>query len=124
MYIPAILPICMIFYIYDDRFIFSVFILLVITYLLMIFHPKMPSEFRCPNCQSNEYIDYGELIECRDCGFEFFKEFLYSEIDEDNLMSDQDLEALADSFEDDFKDEMTQKKFLKSIDEDLKDIQE
>ena len=63
MYIPSILPTCMIFYNYDDRFIFPVFILLVTTYLLMIFYPKMPSEFRCPNCQSNEYIDYGELIE-------------------------------------------------------------
>ncbi|MFW9821184.1 MAG: hypothetical protein ACFFE5_16390, partial [Candidatus Thorarchaeota archaeon] len=68
----------------------------------------MPSKFRCPNCQSTEYIDYGELIECSGCGFEFFKEFLYSEIDEENLMSDQDLEGFIESFQDDFKDEITQ----------------
>jgi hypothetical protein len=90
----------------------------------MIFNPKMPSEFRCPNCQSNEYIDYGELIECSDCGFEFFKEFLHSEIDEENLLTDQDLEGFADTFQDDLKEEMTQKRILKSVEDDLKDIHE
>lgn len=90
----------------------------------MIFNPKMPSEFRCPNCQSNEYIDYGELIECSDCGFEFFKEFLHSEIDKENILTDQDLEGFTEPFEDEFADEMTQKRILKSVDDDLKDLQE
>jgi hypothetical protein len=90
----------------------------------MIFNPKMPSEFRCPNCHSNEFIDYGELIECRDCGFEFFKEFINSEIDEDNILSDQDLESLMESFKDEFKEEKTRKRFSKLIEKDLDDVQE
>jgi hypothetical protein len=90
----------------------------------MIFNPKMPSEFRCPNCQSDEYIDYGELIECSHCGFEFFKEFLNSEIDEDNLLTDQDLEGFTESFQDDIKEEEKQKSFLKSIEDDIQDLQE
>ncbi|MFX0002935.1 MAG: hypothetical protein ACFFAA_03725 [Promethearchaeota archaeon] len=90
----------------------------------MIFNPKMPSEFRCPNCHSNEFIDYGDLVECIYCGFEFFKEFIDSEIDEDNILSDQDLNSLTESFKEEFKEEQTQKRFSKLIKKDLEDTEE
>lgn len=90
----------------------------------MIFNPNMPSEFRCPNCQSDEFIDYGELIECVQCGFEFFKEVLDHDIEEENILSDQELESLAETFQGEFKEEKDRERFLKSIDDDLRDLQD
>jgi hypothetical protein len=90
----------------------------------MIFHPKMPEEFRCPNCQSDEFIDYGELIECSQCGFEFFKEILDSDMEEENILSDQELEGLTEAFQDEFKDKKDRERFFKSIEDDLNDLQE
>jgi hypothetical protein len=89
----------------------------------MTFNPKMPSEIRCPNCHSGEFIDYGELVECSQCGYEFFKEFINSEIDEENILSDQELRSLSETFQDSFKEKKDRKKIIKSIDKDLQDLQ-
>ncbi|MFW9972390.1 MAG: hypothetical protein ACFFDF_19555 [Candidatus Odinarchaeota archaeon] len=87
----------------------------------MISISQIPSDFRCPNCGCVEFIDYGEFIECKNCRLEYFKEFIGSEIDEENLLSDQDLEGLSDSFSE-LKDEKTRRRFLKSLKEDLGDL--
>jgi len=84
----------------------------------MIFNPKMPSEYQCPSCHSKDTIDHGDFIECCRCGREFYKEFLDSDIDEENISSIQELHGFVDSFEE-FKDEKKRKKFLDSLDDDL-----
>ena len=78
----------------------------------------MPSEFRCPACHSEDIIDHGELIECRGCGLEFFKEFIGSEINEENLLSEQELKAFTETF-DELKDDEKRKKVIKSLKDDL-----
>ncbi|MFW9972895.1 MAG: hypothetical protein ACFFDF_22100 [Candidatus Odinarchaeota archaeon] len=78
----------------------------------------MSSEFRCPICNSDQFLDYGEYIECTQCGFEFFKEFLDSGIDEENVLTDQELKGFSKAFQ----DEKDKRRFLKSIDDDLEEL--
>lgn len=80
----------------------------------MTFFLIMPSTYRCPACDSDDIIDHGDIIECRSCRLEFFKEFIGSEIDKENLLSEQELKAFADAFDDDEK-----KKLLRSLEEDI-----
>jgi len=77
----------------------------------------MSPQDQCPNCQSSDVIEYDEYIECLSCGLEFFKESIDSEIDEENLLSEQELKGFADAFEE-LKDDKKRKKFLKSLEED------
>ncbi|MFX0106155.1 MAG: hypothetical protein ACFE75_11775 [Candidatus Hodarchaeota archaeon] len=76
----------------------------------------MPPQYQCPNCQSGDIIEYDDYIECLNCGLEFFKEFINGEVDEENLLSEQELKAFADSFEE-LKDDEKRKKFTKSLEE-------
>lgn len=100
------------------------FILLFTNLLIVMFISQIPSDFHCPNCGCGEFYDYGEIIECKNCRFEYFKEFLGSEIDKENLLSDHELEGLVDSFQDEFKDKKKSERFLKLIEKDLEDLQE
>ncbi|MFX0155081.1 MAG: hypothetical protein ACFE9Q_11190 [Candidatus Hodarchaeota archaeon] len=74
----------------------------------------MPSDYQCPSCQSEEIIDHGDFIECSRCGGEFYKEFLNSNMDKENISPIQDLHGFIDSFEE-FKDEKKRKEFLNSL---------
>ncbi|MFX0140758.1 MAG: hypothetical protein ACFFDN_44380 [Candidatus Hodarchaeota archaeon] len=78
---------------------------------------KMSLQYRCPNCQSPDIIEYDEYIECLSCGLEFFKESNDSEINEENILSELELRSFADSFEE-LKDAKKRKEFLKSLEED------
>ncbi|MFX0002946.1 MAG: hypothetical protein ACFE9C_08515 [Candidatus Hodarchaeota archaeon] len=105
-------------------FILVEFILLFTNLLIVIFIHSIPENYQCPECKSKEFIDYGETIECRHCGLELFKEFLNSEIDEENLLSADELDSIAESFQDELKDEKTRKKFRESIEKDQQDTLE
>ena len=70
----------------------------------------MPSVNRYPACGSEDIIDYGDLIECCRCGLEFFSESIDGEIDEENILSEQELKAFAETFDDDEK-----KKIMRSL---------
>jgi hypothetical protein len=70
----------------------------------------MRPQVQCPVCRSTDIIEYDEYIECLDCGLEFFKEFIENEIDEENLLSEQELKGFADAFEE-FKNDDQRKKF-------------
>ena len=83
----------------------------------------MSSKYQCPACKSKDVIEYDEHIECRECGLEFFIEFLNSEIDEENLLSKQELETITGAF-DEFEDKETRKKFLKDSKKDLSDVED
>jgi len=104
-------------------FILKGFILLVTTLLIVMFIHTLPADSRCPNCHSREFIEYEETIECTHCGLKFFKDFLGNEIDEENILSDQELEGIFDSFPE-LKDEKARERFLKSIEKDLEDLHE
>lgn len=113
----------MFIFIRDDSFIFSVSIILILIQLFVIFNTRMPSEYYCPRCQSENVIIYDDLIECKDCGGLFSREILESGINDESVLAEQELKGIYDSF-DEFKDEETQRRFLKSLDEDLKDLEE
>jgi DNA-directed RNA polymerase subunit RPC12/RpoP len=100
------------------------FILLFTNLIIVIFIHNIPDNYRCPNCNSKEFVDYGETIECVHCGSEFFKKFLNSEIDEDNLLSNQELNALANVFHKELQNEEHRERFFKSLDKDLEENDE
>ncbi len=77
----------------------------------------MPSKIHCPNCQSEDIIDYGHYFECSHCKSEFFKESFNSEINEEDILSEQELEGFVDTF-DELKDKNKRKKFLDSLKDD------
>jgi len=83
----------------------------------------MPSEYYCPNCKSENVIVYDDHIECNDCGMSFSREILDSDMDDESILSEQELKGFIDTF-DELKDEETRRRFLKSLDEDLTDLDE
>jgi hypothetical protein len=117
--IPILFPLFLMFQIVDDRFIFTLPILLVITNLFMFFFVNMPSEFRCPLCHSADIIDYEKIIECPHCGRRWHKEFISGNIDEEDILSDEELEGILHTFGDELKDPEKKRRFLDSLKEDL-----
>ncbi|MFX0136116.1 MAG: hypothetical protein ACFFDN_20920 [Candidatus Hodarchaeota archaeon] len=77
---------------------------------------KMEPQVRCPICRSTEIIEYDDYIECLDCGLEFFKEFVEDEIDDEDILSEQELKGFIDSFEE-FKNNEHRKKFIKKLED-------
>jgi hypothetical protein len=86
----------------------------------MIYNPKMPSEYSCPSCNSKNIIVYDDHIECTECNLSFFIEDLDSDMDDENILSEQEVRGFLDVFQDELKDEKERKKFLKSIEDDLR----
>jgi len=70
----------------------------------------MPSEYYCLKCKSEEVFVYDDHIECAQCGSSFFIEDIESDIDEENLLSEQGLKGFADAFDDEERKKM--EKFL------------
>ncbi|MFX0077185.1 MAG: hypothetical protein ACFE96_17200 [Candidatus Hermodarchaeota archaeon] len=99
-------------------------IVLFANLIIVIFIHLASSEYRCPNCYSNNIIDHGEYLVCDDCGFEFTKDSLWSDIQEENRLSREDLEGFVDAFEKDFRDDQNQKRLVSSINKDLEDLQD
>lgn len=102
-----------------DNFLFSAIILISIQ-ICMRFNPRIPSEYYCPRCQSDNIIEYDDYIECQECGRIFFKEDLDEDIDDENILSEDELKALSDALRE-LKDEETYKRFFRSFDEDFKE---
>ncbi|MFX1500752.1 MAG: hypothetical protein ACFFDH_07285 [Promethearchaeota archaeon] len=73
----------------------------------------MPSEFYCPRCQSEEYIEYEDHIECLRCGLEFSKESLEMDIDIEDIAAEEELQGFFNGF-----DEEERKKLEKILKED------
>ncbi|MFX1365894.1 MAG: hypothetical protein ACFFCE_17420 [Promethearchaeota archaeon] len=97
----------------DDSFIYLVSIILISIQLCTFFSLKMPSEFYCPRCKSEEYIEYEDHIECLQCGMEFSKESLEMDIDIEDIAAEEELQGFFDGF-----DEEERKKLEKILKED------
>jgi len=98
----------------DDNFIFSVSIIIITTIqICKFFTLRMPSEYYCPHCNSKEVIEYDDHIECLLCGLEFSIESLESDIEEENILAEEELQGVADAF-----DEEERKKLEKMFEED------
>ena len=79
----------------------------------MFFTLRMPSEYYCPRCQSEEVIVYDDHIECLQCGLDFSIETMESDIEEENILAEEELQGVADAF-----DEEERKKLKKMFEED------
>ena len=80
----------------------------------------MPSEYSCPRCNSKNIIVYDDHIECTECNLNFFIEDLDSDMVNENILSEQEVRGFLDGFQDELKNEKERKKFLKSIEDDLR----
>ncbi|TKJ21759.1 MAG: hypothetical protein CEE43_08705 [Promethearchaeota archaeon Loki_b32] len=98
---------------YDDSFIFSVSIIIIIQ-LCIFFTLRMPKEYYCPRCKSENVFVFVSHIECAECGSSFFIEDIKSVIDEENILAEDELDAFAEAF-----DEEERKKIKKFLDDDF-----
>lgn len=64
----------------------------------------MDNDYYCPRCKSSDVEDWGVLIYCPHCDLEFDKEFL-GKIDDEDILSREELGAFGKTFEKDFKDD-------------------
>ena len=99
---------------YDDRFIFSVSIIIIIIQLCMFFTLRMPTEYYCPHCKSENVVNFGSQIECRKCGKSFLIETIESGIDKENILTVEDSDAILGAF-----DEDERKKIKEFLDDDF-----
>ncbi len=77
----------------------------------MIFMKNINTEYYCPRCQSRDVIDYGDYIHCLNCELDFNKE-LIGQIDDEDILSRQELGGFTKAFEDDFERPKKRKKPL------------
>ncbi|MFX1469938.1 MAG: hypothetical protein ACFFB8_14890 [Promethearchaeota archaeon] len=78
----------------------------------------MPQKYHCPQCKSENIIEYEDFLECTQCGLTFFKETLDRNIDDEDVLAEEDLHEFVDTFNE-LKDEKTRKRFFKSLKKDL-----
>lgn len=83
----------------DDNFIFSVSIIIITIQFCMFFTLRMPSEYYCPRCQSEELIEYDDHIECLQCGMEFSIRSLEEDIEDENILAEEELQGVTDAFD-------------------------
>jgi len=69
---------------------------------------------RCPYCHSEDVEDYGSYIHCPNCDLDFDKTSLET-VDEEDIMSQQDLNVFVKAFDLDSKKK--RRKFLDSFEE-------
>ena len=84
----------------DNNFIFSISILIIIIQLFLFFDSSIPQGCFCPRCQSENIIIYDDFIECADCGLTFSNETLLSDVDDDNILGQEELQGFLNSFND------------------------
>lgn len=63
----------------------------------------MDNDYYCPRCKSSGVEDWGEIIYCPQCDLEFDKEYL-GEIDDEDILSREELGAFGKTFEKESKD--------------------
>jgi hypothetical protein len=105
----------------DDRFIFSVAIILFTTYLFVYFYPDMTSGYYCPQCKSSKILVHNDHIECLECNLRFSIEDLESDIEDEDLISEEGKAGYLDAFKDDFRDGEAMRDFVDSLSEDMLD---
>jgi hypothetical protein len=96
------------------------FLLLFSYQVFMTSSIKMGSAYHCPACKSSDIIENEGTIHCPKCKLDFNKEHL-GKIDDENILSVQELGGFVDSF-DELKDEETRERFLRAIEEDGFDL--
>ena len=80
----------------------------------MFFTLRMPKEYHCPRCKSKNVIVSGSQIECVECGKSFFIRDIESGIDEENISTVDELDAVAGAFNEDER-----KKIKEFLDDDF-----
>jgi len=74
----------------------------------------MPTDYYCPRCKSENVSVFETHIECSECGSSFSIESIESDIDEENILAEEELDAFACAF-----DEEERKKIINSLDDDF-----
>ena len=80
----------------------------------MFFTLRMPTEYYCPRCKSENVFVFDSHIECAECGSSLLIEDIESDIDEENILAEEEKDAFADAF-----DEEERKKIIKFLDDDF-----
>ncbi len=80
----------------------------------MFFTLRMPPEYHCPRCKSENVYVFETHIECAECESSFSIESIESDIDEENILAEEELDAFAGAFE-----EEERKKIINSLDDDF-----
>ncbi|MFX1478047.1 MAG: hypothetical protein ACFFCI_07935 [Promethearchaeota archaeon] len=81
----------------------GVIVLLGIKTVFYRFPIPMDDNYYCPRCKSSDVEDWGEIIYCPHCDLEFDKEF-FGEVDDEDILSREELSAFTKVFEDEFRD--------------------
>ena len=55
-------------------------------------------KYKCPSCNGNNIIDYGETFECVNCELDFFKEG-FETYEKSNILAISELQTFAKIFE-------------------------
>ena len=66
--------------------------------------------YHCPACKNEEIIESDKSIHCPHCKLDFEKEFL-GVIDDENILSQQELGGIIDAFDDEDKKKMLKDEF-------------
>lgn len=74
----------------------------------------MPPGYHCPYCKSEDVYVSETYIECAECESSFSIESIESDIDEENIVAEEELDAIAGAFS-----EEERKKIIDSLDEDF-----
>lgn len=110
--IPTRFSFCIVLSFINNNFIFSVSIIIITIQLCVFFNPRMPSEYYCPRCKSENIIVYDDFFECVDCGLSFFLEDIESDMDDENILALEEKHGIVDAF-----DEEERKKLKKMLEE-------
>ena len=96
--IPTRISFCIVLSFINNNFIFSIFILIITIQLCVFFEDQMPSGYYCPRCHSHEIIVYQDHIECTDCRLSFSIETLLTDIEDENILAEEELQGISKAF--------------------------
>jgi len=68
------------------------------------------SKLRCPKCKDKKLEEFGGIVVCSKCKQEFNKKSLNT-LDEDDILSNQEMKWMLDSFKRKEQDEFIKKEF-------------
>lgn len=68
--------------------------------------------YHCPACKNEEVIEFNDHIHCPHCKLDFNKRFL-NVIDDENVLSRQELGGVIDAFDDEDKKKLLKNEFWK-----------
>lgn len=91
---------------HSNKSIFSIYILIIIIQLCLFFDSPITSGYYCPRCQSDNVIEYDNFIECVDCELIFSNKSILSDVDDDNILGEEELLGVSNSFSDEEREEI------------------